>query len=67
MTKEDNISMKRRTFMTKGHFHDKEGSFYSKMTSSVDICKQLSSLNFTNVKFKSKQILKWKLLECAIY
>ena len=32
------------------------------MTNSVEICKQLSSLNFINVK----QIFKWKLLECAI-
>ena len=33
------------------------------MTNSVEICKQLSPLNFINVKLKSKQIFKWKLLE----
>ena len=27
----------------------------------------LSSLNFINVKLKSRQIFKWKLLECTIY
>ena len=32
------------------------------MTNSVEICKQLSSLNFINVKLKSKQILNWNFL-----
>ena len=51
----------------KGQFRDKEGSFCNKMTNSVEICKQSDSLNFINVKLKSRQILKWELLECAIY
>ena len=34
---------------------------------SVEICKQLSSLNFIIVKLNSKQNVKWKVLECAIY
>ena len=31
------------------------------VTNFVEICKRLSSLNFNNVKLKSKQIFKWKL------
>ena len=36
------------------------------MTNSVEIRKQLRSLNFINVKLKSKQIVKWKLLKGEI-
>ena len=32
------------------------------MTNSVEICKPLSSLNFINVKLKSKQILDGNFL-----
>ena len=43
-------------------------SCFPRMTNSVEICKQLMrSLKLINVKLKSKQIFKWKLLECAIY
>ena len=42
-------------------------NFVPRMTKSVEISKQLSSLNFINVKLNSKLIFKWKLLECAIY
>ena len=37
------------------------------MINSIEICKQLSSLNFINVKLKLKQIFRLKLLECDIY
>ena len=40
---------------------------FPSITNSVEVCKQLSSLNCINAKLKSKQISNLKLLECAIY
>ena len=36
--------------------------FFPRMTNSVEICKQLSSLNFISVKLKSKKILNGNFL-----